>query len=303
MRILLVNEEDYLRNSLSQILSYDGHDITEASSGEEALETFREKTFPLVITDINLTDIGGVELLKKVKETDRDTEVILITSFASLETAITAIRNGAYDYLIKNFEDFELISDVVNRAAEKIRLSAENRKLVKELEKKREELEFDNKKLSDLAMIDDESGLFNQDYFQERLIVEIKRSVRHDHQFSLLFIDLLPFIEYSSAFGDENVIWKLGDCLKKRLRRTDVVTRFSDDKFIVLLPETPKDGANSVIGKLRKVEEEFPCLGDEKNSMKRVMINAGVSTFPDDGEDGVVLLKRANDLLYRNKVD
>ncbi len=299
MRLLIVNEEDYLRNSLSQILSYDGHEITEASSGEEALEAFRKRSFPLVITDINLTDLSGVELLKQVKEIDQDTEVILITSFASLETAITALRNGAYDYLIKNFEDFELISDVVNRAAEKIRLSEENRELVKKLAKKREELEFDNRKLSDLAMIDDESGLHNKDYFQEKLFMEIKRSKRHGHQFSLLFIDLTPFIGYSKEPGDDNnVIYELGDHVMSKLRRTDIVTRFSNDKLIVLLPETPKDGARCVVGKLRKIEEEFPCTVDNEQSMSRIKINTGISTFPDDGEDGVLLLKHAKDLLF-----
>jgi diguanylate cyclase (GGDEF)-like protein len=302
MRILVVNEEDYLRNSLSQILSYDGHDITEASSGEEAIESFGKGPFPVVITDINLTDLDGVDLLKKVKEIDQDTEVILITNFASLASAVMAIRSGAYDYLVKNFEDFELISDVVKRAAEKIRLSQENRKLIRKLDKRREELEFDNGRLSDLAMIDEESSLFNQDYFQERLYVEIKRSARHAHQFSLLFIDLAPFIEYSNIIGgDENVLHKLGNCLKSRLRRTDVVTRFSDDKFIVLLPETPRDGAHCVIEKLRKVEDEFPCQEDQDLSMKKVTVNIGISTFPEDGEDGVVLLKQAKDLLNRIK--
>lgn len=303
MRILLANDEDYLRSALSDVLKHDGHEVTEVSGGE-ALDIFIDNPFPLVIADINMVDLNGIELLKKVKKINPDTEVIVTTSFASLNTAMSALRNGAYDYLIKNFEDFELISDVVSRAEEKIRLHQENRALIEKLRQQNEEFEKNNAIFSTLAMIDKESGLYNQDYFQERLAVELKRSRRHGHPFSLLFFDLKPFVDYAKKLGDNNnVIHELGGCLRSQLRRTDVIMRFNDDTIVVILPETPKDGAFCVVEKLRRVEEKFPCLGDEEHSMVRVHIHIGLATFPEDGEDNIALLKCARDLLSRSKTD
>ncbi len=303
MRILLANDEGYLRSVLSDVLKHDGHEVTDVSGGE-ALDIFVDNPFPLVIADINMVDLNGIELLKKVKKSNPGTEVIVTTNFASLDTAMSALRNGAYDYLIKNFEDFELISDVVSRAEEKIRLHQENKTLIEQLREQNEELERTNAIFSNLAMIDEESGLYNQDYFQERLVVELKRSRRHGHQFSLLFIDMKPFVHYAEKLGDtNNVIHELGGCLRSQLRRTDVIMRFNDDTVVVIIPETPKNGALCVVEKMRRVEEKFPCRGDEERSMVRVDFYIGLATFPEDGEDSTVLVQCARDLLSRSKTD
>ncbi|UCG77276.1 MAG: diguanylate cyclase [Nitrospirota bacterium] len=294
MRILLVNEEDYVRNAISHILMYDGHEVTEASSGREAFDLFFSAPFPLIIADLNLADMDGLELTRKIKDISQESEVIIITSSSSIDSAVEAMRSGAYDYLIKNFEDFELINDKVKRAAEKIRLNRENRELMEKLKQAHKGLQEEFRSLSTLAMRDSESGLYNSEYFQERLLIELKRSKRHNHKFSLLFIDLEPFIRYSEEHkGERNGIGDVGKCFKETLRRTDVIIRYSDDKMVVLLPETPKDGAYTVVEKLRKAEEESPCFGDEQYSMSRVTINIGVSTYPEDGEEGTDLLRSA----------
>ncbi len=139
--ILIVDDEASVRNVLTQVLEDDGYKTKEATRGEEALECLKKEHFSLVITDIVMPGMTGIELLEKIKQLYPATEVIIITSHASLDTAITAIRHGAYDYLFKPFEDISLISAAATRAVEKARLISLNQNLLGELEREKEELE------------------------------------------------------------------------------------------------------------------------------------------------------------------
>ena len=141
VRILVVDDEQSVRNVLTQVLTEDGFEVTAAASGEEALKLLQKRAFALVITDIVMPGISGIDLLRKIKKRFPATEVIIITSQASLDTAVEALRSGAYDYLFKPFEDLSLISACARRAIETVRLTAENRMLMKILRKKNQELE------------------------------------------------------------------------------------------------------------------------------------------------------------------
>ena len=103
--ILVVDDEQSIRNVLSQVLKDEGFAVTEAADGEQAMAAFEEAFYPLVITDIVMPGLSGIELLEKIKKRNYETQVIIITSHASMDTAIQALRNGAYDYLFKPFED------------------------------------------------------------------------------------------------------------------------------------------------------------------------------------------------------
>ena len=129
IRVLVVDDEESLLAVLSQVLSKNGYDVTAAASGEEGWEIFQADPFPLVIADIVMKKMTGIELLQKIKEMCPETEVIIITSYASLDTAVNALRSGAYDYLFKPFEDLEMISAVTARAVEKIMLISEKQQL------------------------------------------------------------------------------------------------------------------------------------------------------------------------------
>ena len=121
MHLLVVDDEETLRSVVSQVLEADGFLVSEAASGEEALEAFREQSHPLVITDIRMSGMSGLELLTEIKRHNPDTQVVIMTSHASLDSALTAMRAGAYDYLIKPFESLDLISAVAGRAGDRSR--------------------------------------------------------------------------------------------------------------------------------------------------------------------------------------
>lgn len=100
-RILVVDDEGAIRYSVSKTLQRIGYEVDEAASGEEALDTMGKRDYDVVLTDIRMPGLTGVELLKRIKEVSPDAIVILMTGYASLGTAVESLRLGAHDYLIK----------------------------------------------------------------------------------------------------------------------------------------------------------------------------------------------------------
>ena len=108
IKILIVDDELVMRKSLSGWLERDGYKVDTAESGEEAIEKLKETRFDLLLVDIKMEGISGLDVLKHVKENDPDVAVVMITAYGSISTAIEAMKNGAFDYLLKPFDPDEL---------------------------------------------------------------------------------------------------------------------------------------------------------------------------------------------------
>ena len=108
-KILVVDDEEIIRDSLSYVLEKEGYEVQRAENGKVAYDKMLENNFDLVITDIEMPVMKGTELLEKIKTLSAQTSVIIITAFGSLDTAITALRNGASDYILKPVEFDELL--------------------------------------------------------------------------------------------------------------------------------------------------------------------------------------------------
>ncbi len=107
-KILVADDELIMRESLAGWLERDGHYVEKVNSGEEALERFKEVRFDILLVDIKMEGISGIDVLKQVKESDPDVAVVMITAYGSISTAIDAMKKGAYDYLLKPFDPNEL---------------------------------------------------------------------------------------------------------------------------------------------------------------------------------------------------
>ena len=107
-KILIVDDELIMRESLAGWLERDGHEVEKTASGEEALKILKESRFDILLVDIKMEGMSGLDVLKQVKESDPDVEIVMITAYGSIATAIEAMKNGAYDYLLKPFEPDEL---------------------------------------------------------------------------------------------------------------------------------------------------------------------------------------------------
>jgi DNA-binding NtrC family response regulator len=124
-QILLIDDEAHNREALALLLTHAGYQVQTAASGEEGLEMLHKTPFEIVITDLFLPGVSGIDILKKVKEDSPYTCVILITGNASAETAVEAMKEGAFDYITKPL-NFEKLKILVAKAMEKSRLVAEN---------------------------------------------------------------------------------------------------------------------------------------------------------------------------------
>ena len=139
-RALVVDDDASVRNFIAAALTEAGHSVAVAEDGQRAIEMVRGETFDLVVTDVKMPGMSGLQVLEEVKRLNPATEVIVVTAFASLDTAIKALRNGAYDLITKPLEDIEVLYRVAERALERRRLSSENRLLVQNLQARNVEL-------------------------------------------------------------------------------------------------------------------------------------------------------------------
>ncbi|MCW8805417.1 MAG: sigma-54 dependent transcriptional regulator [Ignavibacteriaceae bacterium] len=133
-KILIVDDEDIIRESLSYILKKEQYDVEEAANGKIAFDMLKETSYDLVITDIEMPEMKGIELLDEIKKMNLQTNTIVITAYGSMETAIAALRSGASDYILKPVEFDELIIKV-KKLFEVRDLHLENRILRKELQR------------------------------------------------------------------------------------------------------------------------------------------------------------------------
>jgi diguanylate cyclase (GGDEF)-like protein len=303
-RILVVDDEATIRLVINRVLSKEGHEVTEVTSGEEALEEFRRKPFSLVITDVMMERMSGLDLLKEIRALDPEALVVLMTSKASLEMATSALRSGAYDFLVKPFKDLKIISAVVRRALDKLELVRRNQTLMAQLKENMEELERANNSLRELANHDGLTGLLNNRCFREELAKELSRAGRYSHPFSLVFMDLDHFKEYNDTHGHlagDQLLKKLAHILTNNSRAVTILARYGGEEFVAMVPETPKKGALIYAERLRKCVEDYPFEGEEYQPLGSVTISMGVASFPEDGTDGPALIERADEALYRAK--
>ena len=133
-KILIVDDEKSMCQFLSIMLRKEGYRITTVNSGKKALEQIKETRFDLVVTDIKMSGMDGIELLSEIKKHDAATPVIIMTAYASQKTAIEAVNNGAFHYLIKHAKNDE-IKMVVRNALDIKRVRSENQMLKRQLKK------------------------------------------------------------------------------------------------------------------------------------------------------------------------
>ena len=134
-KILIVDDEKSIRDFLEIMLKKEGYKVASASSGEEALKLVNQINYDLVISDIRMKGMSGVELLKNIKEINPETVVLMVTAYASVDTAIDAMKAGAYDYIAKPFK-IEEVKHIIRNALDRKRLETENILLKKELKSK-----------------------------------------------------------------------------------------------------------------------------------------------------------------------
>jgi two-component system, NtrC family, nitrogen regulation response regulator NtrX len=126
--LLIIDDEKAIRKTLTEILSFEGYKIEEAADGEEGLRKFKEKTFDVVLCDIKMPKIDGIEFLQKAVEINPDVPIIIISGHGNIETAVEAVKKGAYDFIQKP-PDLNRLLITIRNAMERNTLVSETKRL------------------------------------------------------------------------------------------------------------------------------------------------------------------------------
>ena len=132
--ILIIDDEKAIRKTLSEILSYEGYKIDEAGDGEEGFRKFKEKEYDVILCDIKMPKMDGIEFLEKAKEANPDLPIIMISGHGTIETAVEAVKKGAYDYISKP-PDLNRLLITIRNAMDKTSLVAETKVLKRKVSK------------------------------------------------------------------------------------------------------------------------------------------------------------------------
>lgn len=304
-RVLIVDDDVSILGVVSEVLEDDGYTVTTASSGEEALDILRDNQFSLVMSDIRLPGINGVEVLEHIKRISPRTNVIIITSHASLDTSIDAIKHGAYDYLLKPFEDLSLISSAAKRAIESYELELERSQLIRSLKLSNKELARLNGVLHGLAVRDGLTDLYNHRYINELLDKHIAKSVVEGVDLALIFIDVDKFKIFNDQYGHQNgdiLLRELSALMRENVRNKDVVARWGGEEFVIVSPNTDEKTAVLLADALRGSIAAHAFMTDMMPSNPTITISAGVATLAKHGNKAA-LIEAADGALYQAKKD
>ena len=284
--ILIVDDEIGVRNSMHEFIEMAGYRSTIASSAEEAIDQLKKNNIQVVITDIMLPGMGGLELTKLIKR-KFNTDVIVMTGYSGDYSYEEAINMGASDFVIKPVRLEELL----------LRL----KRVLKERDLSQERIRM-MEKLQRLAITDGLTKLHNSRSFYSQLEVEVDRFNRYKHPLSLLLLDIDHFKWYNDNYGHlegDKVLVRISQLIKACLRKLDTAYRYGGEEFTVILPETSDEEAVLVAERIRKTieaEKFTPETGTELG----ITISIGAAQYAPE-EQLSTFIQRADKAMYVSK--
>ena len=286
VQILIVDDDADVRNTMHDYIKRAGYSPSMAGTAEEALELLEKDAFHIVITDIILPGLGGLELTDLIKKYN-DSDVIVTTGYSDDYSYEEAINIGASDFVTKPVRLEELLLRV-KRVLKERQLTEERTRMMKKLQK--------------LATTDGLTKLYNSRSFYSQLELEVDRYNRYSHPLSLLLLDIDHFKKYNDSFGHlegDKVLVRFSQLIKTCLRTNDSAYRYGGEEFTVILPETGAEKAKNVAQRIRaSLEAETFSPQSDKNVI--ITISIGVTEyFPK--EELSSFIQRADKAMYHSK--
>lgn len=295
--ILIIDDEQQIRELLAALLGHI-YECQTAASAEEALTALEQGTFDLVISDIDMGGMSGLELVPRVHKLSPDTVVVMISGNQYIETAIEAMRVGAFDYITKPL-DMRHVEAAVERALGHFSLLKEKRRYEEQLETL---LEQRTAEVDRLAYYDTVTHLPNRTLFEDRLAQAVAIAKSTNQTLGVLFISVDQFKKVNDTLGHgpgdsllREFAVRLGNCIDE----TDTVARFGNDEFALL--QTQIKGTKDVIETIGALSQVLRFSFDLDGQELFATASVGVSLFPLDGDDSQTLLKNAGAALYKAK--
>lgn len=287
-RILVVEDDQSIMGVLEEALTDEGYQVATAVNGRDALHEIAVFKPHLVLTDHNMPDVTGFEMLKELRQQKNYVTVIFLSARSDSSFVAQALREGADDYIKKPFRIEELFA--------RIEASLRNNNLHKELRAA-------NEKLQELIEKDYLTGLYNMRSMYDRIDYELRRGRRYKRTVSCIMIDM----DYFKTVNDDHdhlfgsfVLSEMGEIIKNTMRDIDFAARYGGDEFLVVLTEADKEGTRIFCERLRKNVEQN--IFKQNNDEIKLTASLGFSvSIPDGTVDARQLVRQADNALYHSK--
>src|ERR1043166_349118 len=296
--ILIVDDEDGIRGILEELLSA-RHECRAVSSAEEALSLLATEKFDLVLSDIRMSGMSGLEMIPYALKSAPDTVVMMISGEPTIESAIEAMRVGAFDYIRKPF-DLQHVEAAVNSALDHHSLLEAKRLYENHLE------ELVSKRTAErdhLTYHDALTDLPNRSLFEDRLAQALPVAQRNNRALGVLLLSLDQFKKVDDTLGHimaRELLQEVARRLSEKVPEGETVARFEGGEFALLVTQVNDTG--DVVTIINQVNEalNLPFNLDASDGRELfITVSTGISLFPDDGADEHTLLNSAGVALQR----
>jgi diguanylate cyclase (GGDEF)-like protein len=304
LRVLVADDDLSIRSLLEEVLKDQGYEVVTAADGGEAWTKFAHQAFEVVLTDIRMPVLDGLDLLQRIRAKAPMTHVLMVTSHASVDSSVQALKEGAFDYLIKPFESLEQIATAVQRAADSITAMREREMLEATLKRRNKELGQLNKFFHDLAVRDGLTGLYNHRFVQDAMNTEFERAQKGQHPLAVIVIDVDHFKHYNDTHGHmhgDYLLRSLAELLREGVRDSDIVARWGGEEFVVICPGCTPEAAHELAERLCRTIAEHPFDGRDAQPGGCVSVSAGVAALTAQTPDPAALLRAADAAVYEVK--
>ena len=288
--ILSIEDSDEDFCDIQSVLnSIDGIQLSRAKTLEDGLRLVDEISPDLVLLDYLLPCGDGFDFLRALKADKKDIPLVILTGQGDEMVASRLIQEGADDYLSKARLDRESITRCFRNVMER--------------EKLKRELRTAQRKISEMATLDELTGLYNRRYFMEALERERARAKRHGKDLSLCMMDLDLFKRVNDKLGHtagDLVLADMGRIIREWSRQTDLPCRYGGEEFAVILPETALEGARVACERLRRMVGKNQVQW--RTGPIQITISIGITQNRTGVKDSIrKLIDRADEALYRAK--
>jgi two-component system, cell cycle response regulator len=286
--ILIVDDDTDIKDSVEEYLTLLSYRVESAASAEEALKKLETFKAEVVLTDIMMQGMDGLELTRRIKET-YDIDVMVMTGYSADYSYEEAVRTGASDFIFKPFR-FEELDLRIKRVLREAAFKKERSRMLRKMEQ--------------LAITDALTKLFNSRQFFRQIKTEMERNERYNHSLSLLILDMDHFKYFNDSWGHlegDKVLMAIGRIINSCMRSMDTAYRYGGEEFAILLPETGLKKA-CVVGHRIKDIIGSEVFAPEPGVEKSVTVSIGAAELK-EGEDFTGFIRRADQALYKSKND
>ncbi|MEZ0390887.1 MAG: diguanylate cyclase [Pseudobdellovibrionaceae bacterium] len=288
-RILVVDDDPDSLSIIAEALRWDGYHVQTAISGPEGLDLIQRWSPDLILLDVNMPGMNGIETLRDLRQKEDYVSVMFISGNTSTEHVIEGLDSGADDYIPKPFDPLELLA----RVRTQLRIKDLN-----------DQLRSANDRLKELVDTDDLTGLYNMRSVYQRVESEIQRARRFNRQVCVVMMDMDYFKTVNDGhdhlFGSF-VLSEVGAIIRRSIRNIDLGARYGGDEFLMILTETNAEGAAKFCERLRLTIGNYHFKSGKDEIDLTCSIGFAITPPGDGSTDARGLVRTADHALYEAK--